>query len=42
MDLDDRHGVSNASWDVDEQEKLYEDEAKADNYNSLSCVHVGN
>ncbi|XP_004295479.1 PREDICTED: putative E3 ubiquitin-protein ligase LIN-2 [Fragaria vesca subsp. vesca] len=37
--LDDRHGVSNASWDVDEQEKLYEDEAKADNYNSLSCVH---
>lgn len=40
MDLDDRNGVSNATWDVDEEGKLFEDEDKLDNYNSLSCVHV--
>lgn len=42
MDLDDRNGVSIASWDVNEEEKLFEDEANADKYNSLSFVHVGN
>lgn len=42
MDLDDRNGTSNATWDVDEEGKLFEDEDKLDNYNSLSCVHVSN
>ncbi|XP_062012378.1 putative E3 ubiquitin-protein ligase LIN-1 [Rosa rugosa] len=39
VDLDDRNGVSIASWDVNEEEKLFEDEANADKYNSLSFVH---
>lgn len=42
MDLDDRNGVSNATWDVDEEGKLFEGEDKLDNYKSLGCVHVSN
>lgn len=39
VDLDDRNGVSNATWDVDEEGKLFEGEDKLDNYKSLGCVH---